>query len=131
MKKFIVMFILVFIFMFSFGTLEVQAPADTSVATTQEVVMEDEVYLEQNVYSNTSDSDIMDDIIPDGFSLIVTLIVTGGVVIILIVKHNSANRRITASNYIDKDGYIVKNKNVKYIRQYEKVYRDVYKQNKN
>lgn len=129
MKKIIIMFAILFTFFLSFGVLDVYAPTieDTTLST-QEVVEEN--YYEQNVYADSSSDDLIDKIIPDGTSIIVTLIVTGGVVILLIAKHNSANKRITASNYIDKDGYIVKNKNVKYIRQYDKVYRGVYKQNK-
>lgn len=60
------------------------------------------------------------------YSLIITIIV----VIILTTKHNSANKKVSAVNYIDKTGkgYKVINRDRHHVRTYETVSKNYYKE---
>lgn len=65
--------------------------------------------------------------IPTGTSIVVTLIVMTIVTIILIAKHNKANKKISASAYIPNDGYKVYDRKETFLRTYETVSRNYYK----
>lgn len=66
--------------------------------------------------------------IPDMNSVIVSLLIMAVTTVILLVQHNKANKKISATNYISKDGYQVYDKKEVYVRTYETVQHDYYKQ---
>lgn len=76
-------------------------------------------------YSETSD----DWYIPDGTSIIITIVIMGVTAIVLVVKHNKANRQISATAYVAKNGYNVHDRKERYVRTYETVQRGYYRQN--
>lgn len=86
---------------------------------------EDEEYETTGSYQD--ESIVSDTFLP---ALSGALVVTVIVVIVLIVKHKKANRRIPAENYMGSN-FHVKNKNVVYMGCRREVLRDYYKQQDN
>ena len=69
--------------------------------------------------------------IPDGTSIVITIVIMGVTAVILVVKHNKANRKISATAYVAKNGYNVHDRKERYVRTYETVQRGYYQQNNN
>lgn len=78
-------------------------------------------------YSETEDNWY----IPDGTSIVITIVIMGVTAVVLVVKHNKANRKISATAYVAKNGYNVHDRKERYVRTYETVQRGYYQQNNN
>jgi len=60
---------------------------------------------------------------------VLPLSITGTVVIglFLFFKHNKANKKKSYKKYLEKDGYIVENKEAKYVKSDKKIIKNYYK----
>lgn len=85
-----------------------------------------EVVVENNVYSDSVSDDAW---IPDITSIIVTLLVSGGAAVFLVMSHNKANRQISATNYVAENGYKVNRCKEQYIRTYTTTQHNFYGSN--
>lgn len=54
-------------------------------------------------------------------------VVTGILCFILVMNHNKANKAQSATTYMNKDNYSIKDKNEVFVRTYERVHHDYYK----
>ena len=57
----------------------------------------------------------------------IALLIAVLVVIFLIIKHNSANKQPSATNYLSQDGYDIIDKQNTFVRTYETVQQNYYK----
>ena len=87
-----------------------------------------ETKLNDNPGTGARDDDTMD-VIAEGAinGLIPGGVVTGILCFILVMNHNKANKVQSATAYIGKDNYEVKDKNEVFVRSYERVHHDYYK----
>ena len=60
--------------------------------------------------------------------ILVSIVLTLGVLLISYKKHNKANKTVSATQYISKDGYKLLDKKVNFVREYSNVQRGYYKQ---
>jgi hypothetical protein len=88
-----------------------------------EAVQPVEIEVESNVYESSSSDDAW---IPDGTSIIVTLLVCGATGVGLVISHNKANRQISATNYVAENGYKVNNRQEQYVKTYTTVQHNFY-----
>lgn len=84
-------------------------------------------------YSNDTyyDDDTEEDAswyLPTQGSLLISFFVMVFVGITLIVQHNKANKKISATNYVAKNGYKVLDRNERFVRTYETVSHGYYRQ---
>ena len=105
-------------------------------ATTSNAIFLDETEANVDTDSTTITIDVnaeesadSDWLIPTSTSIIVSIIVMVVTAISLIAKHNSANKKISATNYVSKNGYQVYDRKENYVRTYETVQHNFYKQN--
>lgn len=66
--------------------------------------------------------------LPDLTSIVITIIVMLIVLVVSLGIHNKANKKISATNYVAKDGYRVINRNERFVRTYETVQHGYYRQ---
>ena len=119
MKKLLAIFIVLLVICSAFvlPVYATEASSETNI-----------VVVESNVYS---DGDTNDAWVPDGMSIIVTLLVSGVTAIALIISHNSANKQVSATTYMAKNGYNVKRNQKQFIKTYNTTERNFYGSNKN
>jgi hypothetical protein len=86
------------------------------------------VYVE-NTPKSGSDTDSA--WIPDMTSIVITILVSGGISIGLVVSHNKANKKISATNYVAENGYKVNSRNEQYVKTYDTVQKNFYGSNQN
>lgn len=66
--------------------------------------------------------------LPDMPSIVITIIVMLIVLVVSIGIHNKANKKISATNYVAKDGYRVLDRSERFVRTYETVQHGYYRQ---
>lgn len=65
---------------------------------------------------------------PNGTQLLCGLILTVLILVSLYLKHNKANKVVSATHYISEDGYKINNKKVNFVREYPIVHKNYYKE---
>ena len=80
------------------------------------------------MYETGSSSADRSPLMPDGAAFVLSFLVMIIVLLVLLAKHNKANKQISATNYMPQNGYVVNNRQERYVRTYETVQRGYYRE---